>query len=146
MDEAFKKSKVRFYRAMGLFNAGIEASVGVMQVACIAAGGFLIMRGEMNYIDLITFTLYISAFTTPIRKMMQFMEIFTQGMAGLDRFLEKYLPNAGKSFLYRMLRHKNITLNGKKAEGSERLARGDALQVFFYGVMACCCIKRLNII
>ncbi len=87
-NEAFKQSKVGFYRAMGRFMSTIEASVGLMQVAVIAFGGYLIMRGEMNYVDLITFALYISAFTTPIRKMMQFMEIYTQGMAGFDRFLE----------------------------------------------------------
>ncbi|MBQ6468964.1 MAG: ABC transporter ATP-binding protein [Lachnospiraceae bacterium] len=87
-NEAFKKSRVGFYRAMGRFNAGVEATVGIMQVAVISVGGFLIMRGEMNYIDLITFTLYVSAFTAPIRKLMQFMEMYTQGMAGFDRFLE----------------------------------------------------------
>jgi 23S rRNA pseudouridine955/2504/2580 synthase len=36
-----------------------------------------------------------------------------------DKFLHKYLPEAGTSFLYKMLRKKNITLNGKKAEGKE---------------------------
>ena len=87
-NEAFKQSKVDFYKAMGRFNAGVEGSVGLMQVAVITVGGFLIMRGELNYIDLITFTLYISAFTQPIRKFMQFMEIYTQGMAGFERFLE----------------------------------------------------------
>ena len=49
----------------------------------------------------------------------------------LDKFLHKYLPNAGKSFLYKMLRKKNITLNGKKAEGSEILMVGDEVRVFF---------------
>ena len=34
-----------------------------------------------------------------------------------DKYLRKLLPNAGSSFLYKMLRKKNITLNGKKAEG-----------------------------
>jgi len=87
-NEAFKNSKAGYYRAMGRFMAGTEASVGLMQVAVVAFGGFLIMRGEMDYVDLITFTLYISTFTAPIRKMMQFMEIYTQGMAGFDRFLE----------------------------------------------------------
>jgi ATP-binding cassette subfamily B protein len=87
-NEAFKKSKVRFYRAMGLFNAGIEASVGVMQVACIAAGGFLIMRGEMDLVDLLTFSLYIAAFLSPIRRLVQFTEIWAQGSAGFSRFLE----------------------------------------------------------
>ena len=87
-NEAFKNSKVAFYRAMGLFNAGVEATVGLMQVAVISVGGFLIMQDRMNYIDLITFTLYVSTFTTPIRKLMQFMEIYTQGMTGFDRFVE----------------------------------------------------------
>lgn len=49
----------------------------------------------------------------------------------LDKFLHKYLPNAGTSFLYKMLRKKNITLNGKKAEGKEILIVGDELNFFF---------------
>ena len=87
-NEAFKKSRIAFYRAMGLFNAGVEAAVGIMQVGVIALGGYLIMRGGMTFIDLITFTLYVSTFTSPIRKFMQFMEIYSQGMAGFDRFVE----------------------------------------------------------
>ena len=87
-NEAFKNSKVGFYRAMGLFNAGVEAAVGLMQVAVVTMGGYLIMKGNMDYVDLITFTLYVSTFTAPIRKLMQFMEIYTSGMAGFDRFLE----------------------------------------------------------
>ena len=59
-----------------------------MQVVVISVGGFLIMREKMNYIDLVTFTLYVSTFTAPIRKLMQFMEIYTQGMSGFDRFVE----------------------------------------------------------
>lgn len=49
----------------------------------------------------------------------------------LDKFLRKYLPEAGTGFLYKMLRKKNITLNGKKAEGSELLAQGDQVSFFF---------------
>jgi 23S rRNA pseudouridine955/2504/2580 synthase len=49
----------------------------------------------------------------------------------LDKFLNKYLPNAGNSFIYKMLRKKNITLNGKKAEGKEMLAVGDVVASFF---------------
>lgn len=49
----------------------------------------------------------------------------------LDKFLRKFLPEAGAGFLYRMLRKKNITLNGKRAEGSEILSVGDSLSFFF---------------
>lgn len=48
-----------------------------------------------------------------------------------DRFLSKYLKEASKSFIYKMLRKKNITLNGKKADGSEKLAIGDEIKIFF---------------
>lgn len=48
-----------------------------------------------------------------------------------DKFLHKYLPQATTGFLYKMLRKKNITLNGKKAEGSEMLCEGDEVRFFF---------------
>lgn len=49
----------------------------------------------------------------------------------LDKFLRKYMPEAGSGFLYKMLRKKNIILNGGKAEGSELLAKGDQVCFFF---------------
>lgn len=49
----------------------------------------------------------------------------------LDKFLRKFMPEAGTGFLYKMLRKKNITLNGKKAEGSELLVKGDQVCFFF---------------
>lgn len=48
----------------------------------------------------------------------------------LDKYLGKYLSLAPKSFFYKMLRKKNIVLNGKKAEGRERLAAGDEITLF----------------
>ncbi len=43
----------------------------------------------------------------------------------MDKLLSRYLREAPKSFLYKMLRKKNITLNGKKADGSEKVQPGD---------------------
>ena len=86
-NELFKSAKVQFYKSMGLFNSGMEFTVGIMQVIVITLGGVLIMRGTMNYIDLITFTLYVSTFTSPIRRLVQFSETYMQGMAGFERFL-----------------------------------------------------------
>lgn len=48
----------------------------------------------------------------------------------LDKFLGKYLKEAPKSFIYKMLRKKNIVLNGKKADGSEKLTAGDEIKLF----------------
>ena len=49
----------------------------------------------------------------------------------LDKYLLRYLPSAGKGFLYKMMRKKNIVLNGRRAEGKELLREGDALRLFF---------------
>ncbi len=49
----------------------------------------------------------------------------------LDRFLGKYLKEASSGFIFKMLRKKNITLNGRKAEGCERLCLGDHVRFFF---------------
>ncbi len=87
-NEVFKQAKVEFYRAMGLYMSGMEFTTGVMQVLVITAGGLLIMQGKMDVIDLVTFTLYVSTFLSPLRRLIQFVEQYMQGAAGFDRFLE----------------------------------------------------------
>ncbi|MCM1149141.1 MAG: ABC transporter ATP-binding protein/permease [Butyricicoccus sp.] len=87
-NDMFKAAKVEFYRSMGLFESFMEFTVGVMQVVVITAGGALIMAGRMDYIELVTFTLYITTFITPVRKLTMFMEQYMQGTAGFSRFLE----------------------------------------------------------
>lgn len=47
-----------------------------------------------------------------------------------DKFLTKYMELAPKSFFYKMMRKKNITLNGKKAAGNEKLEKGDTVKLF----------------
>ena len=48
-----------------------------------------------------------------------------------DKYLKKYIRRAGSGFIYKMLRKKNITLNGKKATGNELLSEGDVVKMFF---------------
>lgn len=48
----------------------------------------------------------------------------------LDKLLSKHLNKAPKSFIYKMLRKKNITLNGKKADGSEKTGLNDEIKLF----------------
>ena len=87
-NEVFKGAKVEYYRSMGLYMSGMEFTTGVMQVLVIAVGGLLIMAGKMDYVDLITFTLYVSTFISPLRRLIQFAEQYMQGTAGFSRFLE----------------------------------------------------------
>ena len=79
---------MNYYKAMGMYMSGMEFTTSIMQVAIVAFGGLLIMRGDMNYIDLITFTLYVSTFISPVKRLVQFSETYMQGAAGFERFLE----------------------------------------------------------
>ena len=87
-NERFKKAKRDSYQAMGIYHAGLEFALPAMNVLTVAAGGYFIMRGEMDFVDLVTFTLYISTFLTPVRKLAAFVEQFLNGMAGFKRFVE----------------------------------------------------------
>ena len=84
----FRGAKTEYYRAMAGFMSGMEFTTGIAQVVVIAVGGLLIMKGELDYVDLITFSLYITTFVSPIRRLTQFSEMYMQGMAGFSRFLE----------------------------------------------------------
>ena len=87
-NDRFKTAKSDYYKAMATFMASQEFFMCIMPVAVIAYGSKLIMDGELNYVDLITFTLFVTSFITPIRKLSNFAEIFTNGTAGLRRFME----------------------------------------------------------
>lgn len=84
----FRASKMGYFRTMGLFMSGMEFTGSVSQVVIIAVGGLLLMQGNITLVDLITFSLYVSTFVNPIRKLAQFSEYYMQGMAGFTRFLE----------------------------------------------------------
>ena len=49
----------------------------------------------------------------------------------LDRILQRYLSQASSGFVYKMLRKKNITLNGKKTDAAVKLKQGDVIRLFF---------------
>jgi len=87
-NERFKTAKKVRYKAMSWFMCSMEFFTCIMPVAVIAVGGWLIMEGEMNYADLITFSLYTSTFINPIRKLSNLSEMLVDGIAGLRRFVE----------------------------------------------------------
>ena len=87
-NELFRGSKVEYYKTMGLYMCGMEFTTSIIQVIVIAVGGLLIMGGKMDYVDLVTFTLYVSAFISPVKRLAQFSEMYMQGSAGFSRFLE----------------------------------------------------------
>ncbi len=87
-NERFKTSKREFHKEMGIFSGSLEFFISLLHVAVIAVGGALIMEEKLELVDLLTFSLYISAFTTPVRKLVSFSEMFANGFAGLGRFVD----------------------------------------------------------
>lgn len=87
-NERFKLARKGYYRAMAFFHSRIEFMNSILTVTVIAAGGFLIMQGRMNLADLVACNLFVAAFLQPIRRLQNFVEQFTTGMAGFVRFLE----------------------------------------------------------
>ena len=87
-NEVYKTSKREFHKAMGLFHSSVEFFLCMLNVIIVGFGGYYVMRGEMDYRDLITFNLYIASFVNPMRKLSNFSELFANGFAGLNRFVE----------------------------------------------------------
>ena len=87
-NELFKTAKRDFHKAMGLFHSSIEFFLCSLNVVVIGVGGYYVMRGSMDYRDLVTFCLYITSFVGPMRKLSGFSELFANGFAGLRRFVE----------------------------------------------------------
>ena len=87
-NQQFKTSKREFHKAMGLFHSSVEFFLCSLNVVVIGFGGWYVMQDRMDYRDLLTFTLYISSFVNPMRKLSGFSEMFANGFAGLSRFVE----------------------------------------------------------
>ena len=87
-NERFKTSKREFHKEMGIFSGSLEFFMSILSVAVIAVGGALTIDNSIEMVDLLTFTLYISTFTSPVRKLVNFAEMFANGFAGLSRFAE----------------------------------------------------------
>ena len=87
-NEIFKTSKREFHKAMGMFHSTTEFFLCSLNVIVIGFGGYYVMKGEMDYRDLVTFSLYISSFVSPMSKLSSFSEMFANGFAGLNRFVE----------------------------------------------------------
>ncbi|MBQ2854154.1 MAG: ABC transporter ATP-binding protein [Oscillospiraceae bacterium] len=87
-NDLFKTAKRQFHKAMGMFHSSVEFFLCSLNVIVIGVGGWFVMQGEMDYRDLVTFNLYIATFVSPMRKLSSFSEMFANGFAGLNRFVE----------------------------------------------------------
>lgn len=87
-NDGFLSAKKNSYHYMGSFHAGLGAFTTLIQVNVIIVGSILIAKGSVNVSDLVTFLLYISVFTEPVRTLIDFTEQFQNGYTGFERFCE----------------------------------------------------------
>ena len=79
-------AKQGYYRVMAGFFSGTELMMNLMSLSVICVGSYLIMKNKMDIATLVTFNMYVASVQSPIRKLTQCTEQFTQGMAGFQRF------------------------------------------------------------
>ncbi len=95
-EEGFAKTNKRyvdsrevFLKAMGVFHGWMGFGTDLLSLLVLTLGGVIILKtGKIDYVDLVTFMLYVSVFTQPITKMAAFMEQYENGMTGFARFIE----------------------------------------------------------
>ena len=87
-NDAFLQSKKLSYKYMGGYYSGLGAMTTMITVAVLIAGGNSIAAGTLQTADLVTFLLYINNFIEPVKKLINFTEMFQNGYSGYERFLE----------------------------------------------------------
>ena len=82
----YVSAKQGYYKVMAGFFSGTDFLINLMSLSVICVGSYLIMRNRMDIATLVTFNMYVASVQSPIRKLTNFTEQFTQGMAGFQRF------------------------------------------------------------
>lgn len=84
----FVNAKKVSYRYMAGYNSGLSALTTLVTVAVLLAGVSFLTSGAIIVTDLVTFLLYINNFVEPVKKLMNFTEMFPNGYSGFERFQE----------------------------------------------------------
>lgn len=87
-NQNFFDAKRLYYRAMAGMHSKMEFVTHILSVIILAVGGFYIMKGKMTLGDLVAANMFVAAFLQPIRRLANFVEQFSTGMAGFMRFSE----------------------------------------------------------
>lgn len=87
-NDGFLEAKKNSYHYMGGYQAGLGAFTTMIQIVVVVTGSVFITKGYVEVTDLITFLLYISIFTEPVKTLIDFTEQFQNGYTGFERFME----------------------------------------------------------
>ena len=87
-NDNFVEAKKLSYKYMGIYNSGLGAMTTLITVVVLIVGVGMMLSGSVELADLLTFLLYITNFTDPVKKLVSFTEQFQNGYSGFERFLE----------------------------------------------------------
>ena len=87
-NERFVDSKRRTYRYMAIYHSGMGACATMITVCALVVGALFMTKNQLSAADLVTFLLYINNFTEPVKKLVNFTEMFQNGYSGFERFQE----------------------------------------------------------
>lgn len=87
-NDRYLESKVNQYHAMGAYQATSACMTAVHYLTIVLLGGYLVASNQMTAVDLATFALYISLFTSPIETLVNSTETFQKAIAGFRRMDE----------------------------------------------------------
>ena len=87
-NQAFLESKKNSYMCMGGYHAGLGAFTTLITIIVVVAGGIFLTQGSLKVSDFVAFIMYISTFTEPVKKLINFTEQFQNGISGYERFIE----------------------------------------------------------
>ncbi|WP_283675896.1 ABC transporter ATP-binding protein [Clostridium perfringens] len=100
-NDIFKKAREHAYKAMAEYFSGMFFLVDMLELIVLIAAGYFTYLGKINIGDFAAYLLYIKMFLQPIRKLINFNEMFQNGMSGFERYEEimneeneKEIPNA----------------------------------------------------
>lgn len=87
-NDNFVETKRTSYKYMGIYHSGLGAMTTFITVCVVIAGVNMMLSNAIAMADLLTFLLYITNFTDPVKKLVSFTEQFQNGYSGFERFLE----------------------------------------------------------
>lgn len=84
----FREVRKKAYKVMAEYFAGVNFGVDILDYVVLIAGGVFTYYGVINLGDFLAYMLYVKLFTDPIKKLINFVEQYQNGMTGFKRFME----------------------------------------------------------
>ena len=87
-NSSFIGARLKAYRAMGQFHASTTFITDIFNVIVLIAGGLFLYSGKIDFADYSTFIVSVNIFISPLMTLINFMEMYQEGVSGFERFVE----------------------------------------------------------